>query len=178
MATLDILESYLSERRHRWKTLITPMESGKEQRRAVWTSKRRIFNLRLDPWTDQKALEIFDFYDARKGSFESFTFRWNVTYQYVGTGDGGTKIYTVHDPPIVAASEIIRVDEVIQTDPGDYSIVDATGVITFVVNVPNLADIRADYKHDITMRFVQDELGFQEFSLALWRGTLPMIEVI
>ena len=59
----------------------------------------------------------------------------------------------------------------------DYTIVAATGVITFGSAPASGAIVRADYKHDITMRFDVDEMSFEEFSLALFRGGIPLIEV-
>jgi phage-related protein len=57
----------------RFNTLVTQFESGKEQRRAKG-SPRRIFRLQFDKTTNynDNAQEIWDFFVARKGKFESF----------------------------------------------------------------------------------------------------------
>lgn len=57
----------------RYKTLITEFESGKEQRRSKG-QPRRIFRLQFEEvtMTSSGAQDIWDFYVARKGRYESF----------------------------------------------------------------------------------------------------------
>ena len=176
MANLDIVECYLSTRSTEWKTEISEFEDGTEQRRQKWPNNRREFGLRLDPWTDQKALEVRDFFNARKGRFEVFNFYWNIFWQYQDTGDGGTKVYTLHEASYIALSTAMYLDGVATTAYAETT--PASGVITFDANVGNGVIIRADYKHSIEMRFVNDKMTFTEFSLALHRGELPVIEVL
>ena len=47
-------------------------------------------------------------------------------------GDGGSTIFNLSNFPIVAASESVFLEGVLQTDPGDYSLDDDTGELTFV----------------------------------------------
>lgn len=58
-----------------FKTLITQFESGKEQRRSKGESRRK-FRLTFDKTTNYNndAQEMWDFFVARKGRFESFLF--------------------------------------------------------------------------------------------------------
>jgi len=174
MATLDIIESYLSNRSTEWRTEISTFEDGSEQRRSKWSAARREFNLRLNPWSDQKTQEIWDFFNARKGAYEGFNFYQNIFWQYVNTGDDATKIYTVHEAAYVALSTVMYLDGVATTAFAETT--PASGIVTFTDNVPNGVVIRADYKHSIAMRFVNDTLSFEEFSLALYRGDLALIE--
>lgn len=72
--------------------------------------------------------------------------RNKVAGESIGTGDGATTVFYLAYAPILAASEAIYVDGVLKADPGDYSIVDATGVVTFVAAPANATAITADYQ--------------------------------
>lgn len=56
-----------------FKTLISKYESGSEQRRAKWAYplRRFILQFEMSDWQTE-AEEIFNFFIARKGSFEAF----------------------------------------------------------------------------------------------------------
>lgn len=54
-----------------------------------------------------------------------------VTNEAVGTGDGSNPTFTLDWQPIIADSQVVSVDGTPQTEGVDYTIVDATGVITF-----------------------------------------------
>jgi len=75
---------------------------------------------------------------------------YDVTGEAVGTGDGTTADFNLDHIPIVDGSETIYVDGVAQTEGvgNDYTIVPATGVITFEATaIPELGVvITADYK--------------------------------
>lgn len=57
-----------------FKTLISPFENGAEQRRPKWGQGKVTFSLMYNAITDAEFTTLWDFYVARKGSNESFTF--------------------------------------------------------------------------------------------------------
>lgn len=64
--------SYPVKRQVLYRTLHQPFERGKEQRLAMWANPKRLFTLVFKNITPAKAREIYEFYIARKGSYESF----------------------------------------------------------------------------------------------------------
>lgn len=70
-----------------------------------------------------------------------------VTAEAVGTGDGSTAGFNLDWFPITGNSQAIEVDGVAETEAVDYTIVDATGAITFLVgHKPSQGQlITADY---------------------------------
>ena len=73
-----------------------------------------------------------------------------TTKKDIGTGDGTTNLFNLGNFPIFAGSETIYLDTVAQTDDIDiYTLVDATGLITFVSAPAAGVAIKADYKYII-----------------------------
>lgn len=68
--------------------------------------------------------------------------------ELVGTGNGSQTVFYLDHYPIVANSQIITVNGVTKTETTDYTIVDATGVITFIVAPPTGHDVVACYLHE------------------------------
>lgn len=83
-----------------WKTLVTPFESGKEQRRQKWTRKKHKFRLSFDAVTDTVVDEIRVFHDGKYGSYTPFSYM-NHMQRIKGTTlslvDGGAGSDTVKD---------------------------------------------------------------------------------
>lgn len=61
----------------KYNTLITSFESGYEQRRAKWGSDLRSFTLRFGNRSQSEMEAIRDFFDAREGSYDSFTYTYD-----------------------------------------------------------------------------------------------------
>jgi hypothetical protein len=57
-----------------YKTLISNFENGAEQRRNKWSQGKLSFSLVYKILTAAQMTILWDFYIARKGSFESFTY--------------------------------------------------------------------------------------------------------
>lgn len=69
-----------------------------------------------------------------------------VTGESIGTGDGATLIFgPTASAPIVADSQTVYLDAAAQTEGVDYSIVDATGVVTFGVAPGGAVAVTIDY---------------------------------
>jgi uncharacterized protein (TIGR02217 family) len=57
-----------------YRTLISNFENGAEQRRNKWSQGKRQFTLTYKTLTLTEVTVIWDFFVARKGSFESFDY--------------------------------------------------------------------------------------------------------
>ncbi len=68
-----------------YRTVISRFESGKEQRRQKWSSPRHAFNLTFNALASSTADAIRVFFDARAGSYDTFTYP-NFPQYVSGTG--------------------------------------------------------------------------------------------
>lgn len=75
MATLSLNPDFVYEEEIRFRTLITEMENGVEQRRAKYSAPLRAFRLVYNNRDSSDYGVLKAFYIARLGPFESFT--WN-----------------------------------------------------------------------------------------------------
>ncbi len=70
----DPKADYVYGRSKRWKTIVSASESETEKRYQEWASGRNIFTLVYSSLSFTNALLLWDFWDARKGMFENFSF--------------------------------------------------------------------------------------------------------
>jgi uncharacterized protein (TIGR02217 family) len=86
--------SYSYVLNHEFRTIISDFESGEEQRRTMWRFPKRTFALiyKILSITAGERDAIYEFYQNRRGPYESFWFfdfmqrKW--VDQFVGYGDG------------------------------------------------------------------------------------------
>lgn len=71
-----------------------------------------------------------------------------VPAEYLGTGDGTNNSFTVKNKPVIAGTERVYVDGVLQTPGSAYTINNATGVITFVTAPASGKPITAAYTYE------------------------------
>lgn len=78
-----------------WNTLVDEVYSGGEQRRNLWSNPRKKWVLEFNKnSTDTGA--ILDFFDARRGRYEAFSWAWKATHPTTGESMGGDgETYTV-----------------------------------------------------------------------------------
>jgi len=74
MADFPLVPDFVFDETPQFRTLVSTMESGYEQRRSKWSSDLRRFRLSFKdrPKTDFETMR--DFFIARLGKFDSFTF--------------------------------------------------------------------------------------------------------
>lgn len=77
-------------------------------------------------------------------------FPLNFVNEAVGTGNGIATVFTLDNVPVQADSQNIYVDGVLKAETTDYTFVDATGTITFLVAPADTLAITATYKGTIT----------------------------
>lgn len=81
-------------------TLTSSFESGKEFRRQLWAYAKRKATLKFDLLSQSNMMTLWNFFNARKGSFDPFWFFWPLSNsdgtwifysgEYVGRGNGST----------------------------------------------------------------------------------------
>jgi hypothetical protein len=113
-----------------FKTLSSKFDDlGKEQRNQKWLYPKRMIELHYQYITKANAKTIWDFYIARKGSYEAFNFFFpatnTYTAEYVGTGDAVTLTFNL--PSNQASSYTLYVDGVAQTAGGTHYTFTSTG---------------------------------------------------
>jgi hypothetical protein len=155
-----------------FKTLASKFDDlGKEQRHQKWLYPRRTVELHYKHITKAKAKTIWDFYIARKGSYEAFNFFFpatnTYTAEYVGTGDGATLTFNL--PSNQALSYTLYVDGVTQTAGGThYTFTSAGGTdgkdkAVFVAAPADGARITWTFTGYLVVvcRFKEDGMGFE-----------------
>ncbi len=70
----------------------------------------------------------------------------SFTGESLGTGNGANQLFTVANAPVVTGSETVYLAGVPQTKTTDYTIVDLTGAVTFVVAPGNGVAVTMDYE--------------------------------
>ena len=147
--------------------------------------------------------DLINFFHARQGRAFSFRFKDFADFeigdpndpvsdnQSIGTGDGstvafqvikrytsGSETYDKSVNKIVTDSETVFVAAVQQNKPGDYTINDNTGIITFTSAPANLDDISIACEYDNHVRFDTDKLdiNLEIFNVGSWPN-IPIVEV-
>ena len=97
-----------------YKTLVTDFETGKEQRRQIWTFPLR--NITLNYRRRQTDIEtLWHFYNARKGRADAFWFVMpyaeNHKNEYVTKGDGAATIFDL--PSLNTANLIVYINSIV-----------------------------------------------------------------
>lgn len=185
----DILPIYPVEIEPVWDTLVTPFDSGAEQRRQKSLYPRFNVRFQLQSLQAADAQTIWDFFMARKGRFESFYFfdrmpdiGVSTSYEglYIGTGDGSTDIFDL--PGKSTSSQVIYVDGVTQTVTTDYTILtgggDGSADRVDFVTAPTLGQsISCDFtgKLRVNCRFAADKLSKKLFMTVLFEYGIELI---
>ena len=169
-----------------FKTQIVTAKSEREQRRAWLTSPRRRVKME---WKQQnnsktKLQELYDFFCARKGKYESFAyFDWDVsktwTDEPVGTGDGVTTVFNV---PFRSGASSISYKVAGTPTAGTTATGGTNGrmKVTFGAAPANSAAIITTFTGQLYLpvRFDIDEMPQTLFEANLYEVGCELIEVI
>lgn len=186
------------------RTDVVVLGSGYEERNSRWADSRRTYNAGYGVRSLDALHEVIAFFEERRGRLHGFRWRDHTDWkscapgetitaadQVQGTGDGVEvsfpliKTYGTSYAPWtrrifkpVAGSVLVAVDGVAQTDPDDYLLDAANGLIVFQpTSIPaNGATVTAGFAFDVPVRFDTDQLqinlqGFQA-------GAIPSIPIV
>lgn len=159
-----------------YRTLITEFDSGAEQRRAKWLRPKYHLQLTYSALLSSEADALWNFYSARSGALESFSYF--VPYSaafvglYCGTGDGTSTAFTL--PAKQSAGHVVYVGGVATTA---YAISTAAGpdgadLLRFPSGAPaSGSPITCDCtgRLRVICRFGDDSLSREYFEAGLYR---------
>jgi len=174
-----------------FKTDVSSFESGKEQRRARWSTPLKVFDINFEvlDWDDMHTL--YDFYVARKGSYEEFYFdglhNIPISSEIVSTPSGLTYSVTLTTPPIkpstltvtLSTSGLTLTDNGygVLTGNGSGTINYDTGALSVVFNSPPGTTVLANYNFYYNCRFSEDSLSFEMFTWKLYAEKFVLLEM-
>jgi hypothetical protein len=156
-----------------FKTLISNYEDqGEEQRKQKWLFPKRSITLGYELIDIADAKTLWQFYCARKGSFEAFNLFYDridsYLYEYVGKGDGVTTVFNL--PCSYSSSRSLYANYTLLTLGADYTFTalggtDGADRITFnpVLAAGNIITLSFTGYLKVRCRFAQDKLDFQTF---------------
>jgi uncharacterized protein (TIGR02217 family) len=175
----------------KWRTIKTPMESGKEQRRSAWVYPQFDVKVNYTAMVSSNAQNLYEFYMARQGSYEAFhiydmalhrSISRTHTGLFVGNGDSTTVTFDL--PGRSVSAETIYIDGSSQST-SNYTLVTGGGVsssdrVTFSTSIlPSTGEvITADFTGylRIRARFADDNMPFELFEANLQRtGSISLI---
>lgn len=160
-----------------FKTLINGFNDlGQEQRKQKWLYPRRLITLRYNYISKTEVEDLFQFYIARSGAFQAFSFfypsprgnNYSYVHEYVGSGDGSETVFSL--PSLYATSYTLYIEGTTQSEPTDYSLSAAGGPdgedkATFAIAPSDGERITFSFtgRLKIRARFADDKLNMQEF---------------
>ena len=157
-----LVPDFVFEQGDRHRTLITEMESGKEQRRAIWPGGLAEFVVRKRFVSKADIVVLRSFFNARQGAFDSFWFDnpddHQATGESIGTGDGATTTFNLAKYPVKTAGGTFTLYEGGVPKTGSLSNDDVNFVskATFDAAPANGAALTADYQFYYIVRFLED----------------------
>lgn len=174
-----------------WKTLRQESVSGKLLTVALMTYPTRKYTLAyevLRAGAEQELQTLEGFFNARRGSFDTFLFNdpddRAVTDQTFGTGNGTTTAFPLSrtrggfSEPVqsVNGAPVIKVNGVVKATPADYTI-STLGVVNFVVAPAAGAALTWTGSYYWRCRFLLDMLDLDKFLQDLWKANRVEIRV-
>lgn len=163
--------------------------NGKEYRNSNWQYQLNRYDIRYAVKTRAQAINVYEFFLARKGRFEGFRIKDEFDFtsnsdgvsapssldQSLGFGNGAqtqfqlTKVYTKGAEQLVrtikkpvVGSVLVNVGGVDKTEGPDYTVDYTTGLITFT-SAPGVEAIKVGFEFDIPVRFDTDDLSELEY---------------
>lgn len=180
------------ERSHEWSSEVMESVSGKETRVAYWSAARYTWKLTFEflraSTTFSEFQNLWGFYSARQGRYDSFLFQDDTDNTAVGaslgSGDGSNKAFQLRrqfggssaiNEPILAPNAVTRVTiggssvSTSQFTVGAWGS-SVPGIITFSTTPGNGVAIGANFTYYFPVRFDIDASSFVEFMSKLWEN--------
>lgn len=187
MEVFNIKPAFVYVENIEYKTLINESESGKEKTRNEWPSGtinggtqyfgKRTFRLTYKAIIQSFYSSILQFFQARGGKKEAFWWEnFNespitnlypnkiiITSNYQNENTNQLAHY-----PLIANTQTIYDDGIALVEGVDYSLVDSTGMITWIIKPANGSAITANYRFYREVRFKEDELSPERISYQIY----------
>jgi len=163
-----------------FNTLVTRYEDGKEQRRAKWSRAKGSYTVILRGRTQTVAQQVWDFFTARQGAYDTFYFENPnenpVTNEIVGSGDSIITSFTLDHYPLPSGSITITADGVAKAETTDYTLTRTTGAIEFSPAPSGI--ILGTYNFCRVVRFAEDKLTREQFTYQAFNVGVQLVEVL
>lgn len=180
------------------RTEIVTLNSGREERNAVWRDSRRRWDAAPGVRSQADLARLIAFFEARLGRLHGFRFTDPFDHgsagpgatpgpldQVLGTGDGATDRFQLHKAYGDGAGRWDRPIVLPQTDSVRAAVdgvetplsVETGGEIVFDVPPPDGALITAGFRFDVPVRFDADQLEASLDAGAAMIASVPLIEV-
>ncbi|WP_375549554.1 DUF2460 domain-containing protein [Oceanicaulis alexandrii] len=180
------------------RTEIVTLNSGREERNAVWRDSRRRWDAAPGVRSQADLARLVAFFEARLGRLHAFRFTDPFDHgsagpgaapgpfdQVIGTGDGATDRFQLHkaygdgagrwDRPITLpqANSVRAAVDGVETPVS----LEPSGEIVFDAPPPEGALVTAGFRFDVPVRFDADQLEASLEAGAAMISSVPLIEV-
>jgi uncharacterized protein (TIGR02217 family) len=189
------------ERNIIWNTQVQEAISGKETRVGYWSAARYTWSLTFEflraSTTFNEFQNLFGFFSARQGRFDSFLYSDDTdnatTGSQLGVGDSTVRTFqllrrfggsSAISEPVLAPNTVTRVTVAGSSVSSTQFTVGAwgssvPGIITFSTFAPSVAQaVTADFSYYFPCRFDEDAGSFVEFMSKLWENKKLIIKSI
>ncbi len=164
----------------KWRTIVSQFDGGKEQRRQKQAFAKYDVSLTYKMLTRSEMQALWNFYQARKGSYEPFYFYTPDLDEYraiyVGTADGSSVIFDI--PGRYTAAQTVYLDG---SQQSGYTVLVGGGAensdrILFTSPPPAGTVITCDFVGSLRIRcrFKEDEMSRDWFALSCYRTGLEL----
>lgn len=178
------------------KVLVSEFDSGQEQRKLKWNNPKRSWRLRTEAMTAAELESLRDFWLARKGPFDVFSFLPPFNLDRLiknvpcGTGNGSTTVFYIQNsqtPPFyyrlftgTGHRNKVYKDSVEQVSGFTLANDDTNkrSTITFTVAPANAVVITADVDRYMICRFATEEFSVQLEHFNIGSGEYELVEVL
>lgn len=195
MEILTLTPGFIYLENKQFSTLIFEADSGKEKRRNKWPTGtlngattytcKRSFRVNFKS-LNQTELNIFlQFLEARGGRKEAFYWE-NINESpilrpypnkiIIDASYAGANTSQIAHYPIIADTQYIYDDGTLLTEGVDYSIVDSTGVITWINKPVNGSVVRGNYRFYREVRFDTDEPAVERVAYGVYNVEVMLKE--
>jgi uncharacterized protein (TIGR02217 family) len=163
-----------------WRTIVTEFDSGEEQRRKKWTYSH--YNIRLSYYglLSSAVGNLYEFYQARQGAYEAFSFFDPLgasTHKglYVGTGDGATTAFDLPGRQI-ASRTVYRNGTTIATTVSTAAGTDGVDSLRFSTPPTSTQVLTCDIVGTLRVRcrFAEDRLSKSYFEQSLFSAGIEL----
>jgi len=163
-----------------FNTLINKFDKNNETRKAKSNFPTRDISIRYEAIDDSDIATLYQFYIARKGSYEAFNFFYpestSYSSEYVGIGDGSTTEFNL--PSKLATSYTVYIDSASTTAYTFSSRGGADGAdkITFTTAPNDGSVITFSFTGYLKVhcRFNDDNMSYSNFSYQLFNTGLKL----
>jgi uncharacterized protein (TIGR02217 family) len=177
-----------------YSTEVVVTHGGYEQRNVNWSQARARYNVAHGVKTQVQLDTLIAFFRARKGRADGFRFKdwtdFKAVAQALGTGDGVRTVFQLQKYYQSGSSSEARVITKpvagtvkvyvngVQQSVSAYTLMLATGVLTFVAAPAAGVAVTADFEFDVPVRFDTDRLAasIDAYGSHSWND-IPLVEV-